>query len=201
MFSIADRPGFAAPWMDSEGSYADPHKTPRQVDDRTEVADVTRLASSLPGGPTACCADKESEFRICPLDQIIVATRLRPTPPPLALLGYLYGIASERRLADAIRLNLAFRNQRILPTIPQRAPWRYKTAMRHKEFVYIPELDRYRCPGGKWLYRQGVTPQGFLRYRTHEYACRGLHHQTAMHPSQALHDQPAGPHGYETVGR
>jgi len=23
------------------------------------------------------------------------------------------------------------------------------------------------------LYRQGVTPRGFLRYRTHEYACRG----------------------------
>ena len=24
-------------------------------------------------------------------------------------------------------------------------------AMRHKEFVYVPELDRYRCPRGKWL--------------------------------------------------
>jgi hypothetical protein len=65
------------------------------------------------------------------------------------------------------------RSQRILPTIPRRAPWRHKAAMKHREFVYVPALDRYRCPGGKWLYRQEATPQGTVHYRTHEYACRG----------------------------
>jgi hypothetical protein len=65
------------------------------------------------------------------------------------------------------------RRQRILPSVPRRAPWKHKAAMKHREFVYVPELDRYRCPQGKWLYRQEVTPQGLVHYRTHRYACRG----------------------------
>ncbi len=71
------------------------------------------------------------------------------------------------------RWSAAVGGERILPTIPRRAPWRHKAAMRHKEFVYVPALDRYRCPRGRRLYRQDTTPTERVRYRTHEYACRG----------------------------
>ncbi|MEW6228343.1 MAG: transposase, partial [Bacillota bacterium] len=46
--------------------------------------------------------------------------------------------------------------------------------MKHKEFVYVPELNRYRCPRGKWLYPQGGVRQGVVRYRTQGYACGGF---------------------------
>jgi len=39
-------------------------------------------------------------------------------------------------------------------------------------FTYVPSVDRYRCPKGKWLYRLDVPYNGLIRYRTHRYACR-----------------------------
>ncbi|MCL6581619.1 MAG: transposase [Firmicutes bacterium] len=95
----------------------------------------------------------------------------------LAQHWWLTGTKPEELVADrgygTTRVYDFLRNQRILPSIPRRAPWRHKAAMKHREFVYVPELDWYRWPQGKWLYRQEVTPQGLVHYRTHEYACRG----------------------------
>jgi len=97
-----------------------------------------------------------------------------------SLLGqhvWLVGRKPEELVADrgygTMKVYQFLRRQRILPSVPRRAPWKHKAAMKHREFVYVPELDRYRCPQGKWLYRQEVTPQGLVHYRTHRYACRG----------------------------
>ncbi len=112
---------------------------------------------------------------------VVVTSGDRPESHQVeSLLGqhrWLTGAKPEELVADrgygTTRVYDFLRSQRILPSIPRRAPWRHKAAMKHREFVYVPELDRYRCPGGKWLYRQGVTPRGEVRYRTHEYACGG----------------------------
>lgn len=64
------------------------------------------------------------------------------------------------------------RRQRILPTIPRRKPWRNTAAKRGRlGFVYVPELDRYRCPKGKWLYNVRIPDKNNLLYRTHSCAC------------------------------
>ena len=62
----------------------------------------------------------------------------------------------------------------ILPSIPRRSPWRTTASGRKFElgFTYVPSVDRYRCPKGKWLYRLDVPYNGLIRYRTHRYACR-----------------------------
>ncbi len=65
------------------------------------------------------------------------------------------------------------RKKRIVATIPSKIPWRKTSAKRERMgFVYVPELDRYRCPKGKWLYNVRVPNQNLLLYRTHRYACR-----------------------------
>ncbi len=63
--------------------------------------------------------------------------------------------------------------QRILPSIPRKKPWR-KTAAARKRlgFEYVPELDRYRCPKGKWLCNIRIPKKEYNLYRTHRYACR-----------------------------
>jgi hypothetical protein len=67
------------------------------------------------------------------------------------------------------------RRQSILPTIPRKIPWRNTSAKREKiGFVCVPEVDRYRCPRGKWrLYNVRISDRNLLLYRTHRYACRG----------------------------
>jgi len=66
------------------------------------------------------------------------------------------------------------RRDSILPSIPRRIPWRTTASGRKFElgFTYVPSVDRYRCPKGKWLYRLDVPYNGLIRYRTHRYACR-----------------------------
>lgn len=96
---------------------------------------------------------------------------------PISQHFWLAGRKPDEVVADrgygTMRVHGFLRRQRILPSIPRRAPWKHKAALRHKEFFYVPALDRYRCPGGKRLYRHEVTPKGFVRDRTHRYACRG----------------------------
>jgi len=112
---------------------------------------------------------------------VVVTSGHRPESHQVGLLlgqhRWLTGTKPEELVVDraygTTRVYDFLRSQRILPSIPRRAPWRHKAAMKHKEFVYVPGLDRYRCPQGKWLYRQEVTPQGLGHYRTHQYACRG----------------------------
>jgi len=66
------------------------------------------------------------------------------------------------------------RRERILPTIPRKIPWRKTSARREKMgFVYVPELDRYLCPRGKWLYNVRIPDKSQILYRTHRYACGG----------------------------
>jgi len=60
----------------------------------------------------------------------------------------------------------------ILPSIPRRRPWKDKRAAQEQlGFVYVPEVDRFRCPKGNWLYRLEVPHNGLVRYRTVRDVC------------------------------
>jgi hypothetical protein len=97
------------------------------------------------------------------------------------LLGqhfWLVGRAPDEVVADrGYSINSVYqllRRDSILPSIPRRIPWRTTASGRKFElgFTYVPSVDRYRCPKGKWLYRLDVLYNGLIRYRTHRYACR-----------------------------
>lgn len=96
-----------------------------------------------------------------------------------SLLGqhfWLAGVKPEELVADrgysANRVHALLRRKRILPSIPRRRPWKDRRAAQERlGFVYVPEVDRYRCPKGHWLYRLEIPRNGLVRYRTVRGVC------------------------------
>lgn len=96
-----------------------------------------------------------------------------------SLLGqhyWLTGFKPEELVADrgysAGKVYALLRQKRILPSIPRRRPWKDKRAAQDRlGFAYVPELDRYRCPKGHWLYRLEIPHNGLVRYRTVRGVC------------------------------
>jgi len=112
---------------------------------------------------------------------VVVTPGNRPEGHQVELLlgqhRWLVGRKPDEVVADRgysyTRVYEYLRRQRIRPTIPRKIPWRKTSAKREKMgFVYVPELDRYRCPRGKWLYNVRIPNENQLLYRTHHYACR-----------------------------
>ncbi len=98
----------------------------------------------------------------------------------MLLIGYCYGIRSERRLYEEVNMNLAYRwfcRLSLDDQVPDHSTFSKNRHGRFRDidtfrFIFDDKANEYRCPQGKTLRTTGrVTVDNTRLYRTSHYDC------------------------------